>query len=285
MIVHHVIQGSPEWLRLRLAMPTASKFDRILTPGKLEYAKGARSYIAELLAEHLIGEPTDIDTPWMERGRILEAEARAWYAMDQDIEVREVGFCTDDDLRYGGSPDGMVGDDGIIEIKCPAAKGHIENLLGGQIATTGQVQGLLWITGREWCDTISYNPAMPPAIVRVGRDDHYIAQLSKAMDTFLADLDHAKRHLTVLGERGRREDARDSAVARLRASLHADQDQEAGDPLSLDDIEVVRDHMYLAVQRGVIDHEYAETLRALVIAGRWTRARERWTELRRRAGL
>jgi hypothetical protein len=213
MIVHNVAQGSPEWIDLRLGIPTASRFDDILTPKARKYAASARRYINELVAEWIMGEPLDGLTSFaMEHGNLYEPEARSWYEFDTDSRVQVVGFVTTADGAMGCSPDGLVGLDGITEIKCPQPTRHIENVLGGEIATTGQVQGCLWICEREWVDTISYHPKITPAVVRVWRDDAYIADLAAAMTRFLDELEQAKEQVRSLGDRGRREPSNRSAA-------------------------------------------------------------------------
>lgn len=184
-------QGSPEWLRARTAIPTASRFDRIMTPANGEYSKGATKYAVEILTERLHGRPLqDWSTPWAERGQQLEDEARAWYELEQDVDVERVGFILRDDRRAGCSPDGLVGDDGMIEIKCRSALEHMMAVLGHEpIAAATQVQGSLWITGREWCDVVAYCPGLPCVIRREVRDAEYIAKLAGHVARFLEHLD------------------------------------------------------------------------------------------------
>lgn len=196
MIVHNMGQYSPEWWAARLGIPTASRFDEILTPtGKL--STQADKYMMELLAEWLSGGPNpQFETEWMRRGTELEPEARKYYAFATDAEIVQVGFITRDDGMVGASPDALVNSDGLSEIKCPAPHTHVGYLLGAKLATQyiPQVQGQLWIAEREWCDWISYHPTMPPCIVRVNRDDGYIKALASAVDEFLGKM-LAKREL------------------------------------------------------------------------------------------
>jgi hypothetical protein len=213
MIAHNVQQGTPEWLQLRLGIPTASRFDDILTPKARKYAASARKYINELVAEWIVGEPLDSFTSFaMEHGTMYEPEARSWYEFDTDTQVETVGFVTNDAGTVGCSPDGLVGADGITEIKCPQPIRHVENVLGGDIATIGQVQGCIWVCEREWVDTISYHPRIAPAVVRVWRDDEYLAALATAMDQFSDELAQAKEQVEALGDRGRREALQRSAA-------------------------------------------------------------------------
>lgn len=194
-------QGSPEWLAARLGIPTASRFEAILTPGgKKSGGKGARTYRNELLAEWLLGQPLDWGTTeWTHRGTEMEAEARDFYALLMDAEVRQVGFMLRDDGMVGGSPDGLIGEDGGIEIKCYGAKHHVAVLMGEDIATTTQVQGNLWISEREWWDVLAYNPAMPHVRTRIYRNDLFIRDLAAAVDEFVGELLEARKHLVALG--------------------------------------------------------------------------------------
>ncbi len=193
-----VEQGSEEWFAARVGIPTASKFDKILTPtGKA--STQADGYAAELLAEIITGKPVQTfeKTPWMERGNELEAEAALYYELQNDIEVKAVGFCTDDLGLYGCSPDRLVGEDGLLEIKCPAPHTHVQYLLSGKVDNgyMPQIQGQLLVTGRKWCDWMSYNPEMPALVIRVERNEEYIANLKKELEGFAAKLAANKQAL------------------------------------------------------------------------------------------
>src|SRR5690606_19252020 len=126
-----VMQGTQEWEMARLGIPTASQADRILTPSRLQPAAAAREYLHQLLAEWLIGYPIEwsASSQYMQRGTDLEAEARAAYELEMGVDVQQVGLCVTDDSMIGGSPDGLVGDVGGVEIKCPAIHMHIGYLL------------------------------------------------------------------------------------------------------------------------------------------------------------
>lgn len=190
MKIHHVEQGSPEWLELRLGIPTASEFDRLLTPKTRKPAAARFKYRAELLAEWLLGYPLDSgSTAFMERGTGLEAEARRWYEFETGATVQRVGFITRDDGACGGSPDGLVGEDGGLEIKCPAAVQHVLYMLGEEPDYVGQCQGAMYLTGRPWWDFLSYNPILPPVLKRIPRDEEYIAALAEVIDSFCAGLE------------------------------------------------------------------------------------------------
>ncbi len=190
-------QGSREWIEARLGIPTASCFDKILT------ASGALSgqsdkYMAKLLAEWFLGEPVDErESQFMERGTALEPQALAAYEFDRSVDVQRVGFCLRDDGAVGASPDGLVGDDGAVEVKTPAAQTHMLYMIGGITHEYRvQVQGQLWITGRKWCDLLAYNPVLPSVTVRFERDEEYIKTLAESVDKFIGKLEAAKDRLS-----------------------------------------------------------------------------------------
>src|ERR1700743_2749888 len=129
MKIHNCLQGSSEWLNLRAGLPTSSEFDRIITPsGKPSDAFDG--YLYDLLAERIMGRPRkQAITLWMERGSATEAEARSFYEFQTDNVVEQVGLITNDEGTIGASPDGMVGEDGLVEIKCPSDGIHCMYLL------------------------------------------------------------------------------------------------------------------------------------------------------------
>lgn len=227
IIVEDIAQGTPEWLQLHTGIPTASRFDRLITPKKHEFSKAAEGFAVELATERLLGFPMSFagnNSDWMERGSALESEARRWYAFTQEVDVREVGFVFTDDRRAGCSPDGLVGEDGILEIKCPSAHVHIGHLLGRTNPVTDtQAQGQLYVTGRQWVDCLSYCPRQPPVLIRVQRDEKFIAALAEAVDKLHATIDATLRQIHAIGKTGRIEGfgAADNDVlgAQLAASL------------------------------------------------------------------
>ena len=113
------------------------------------------------------------------------------YEMLREVEVEQVGFCLSDSERYGCSPDGLVGEDGMIELKNPSGKVAIEYLVGGKLPTTyiQQVQTGLLVTDRAWCDFVSYYPGLPTLIVRVERDNWFLTALRNELKIFCDDLD------------------------------------------------------------------------------------------------
>lgn len=201
MIHLPVVQGSAEWVEARLGLPTASEFHRVLTPKKMELAKAVFGYRDELLAEWILGYPViNAESGFMQRGTQMEADARSWYELQTDTEVMPAGFCLTDDRRAGCSPDGFVGDEGLIEIKCPDLPKHIGFLLDGVGDDyRPQAQGQLMITCRDWVDLVVYGPAAPPIITRVTRDEEFIGKLRPALTQLCEMLDQAKRILVARG--------------------------------------------------------------------------------------
>jgi len=174
-------QGSDEWLAARLGRPSASQFHKLITSTGKPSAS-ADSYINTMIAERLLGksEPFFV-TEWMTRGNELEPEARQAYEFNTDTTVIETGFILDNSGEFGCSPDGLVGEDGGIELKCPAPHNHVAWSRKKVCPSKhyAQVQGCMWITGRDWWDFMSYHPEMNPFIVRVERDEEFIEKLAK----------------------------------------------------------------------------------------------------------
>jgi hypothetical protein len=205
-------QGSEAWRRARMGVPTASQFNRILTPTGRP-SKQAEHYIYELLAELMMGRPLDSESyPWMQRGIDLEEDAALWYEMQRDVTTDTIGFCMTDDGTIGASPDRLVGDDGLLEIKCPSPAVHVQYLLYPQRGVDAeyrvQVMGQLYVAERKWCDVVSYHPELPKVIVRVERDDEYIALLDDALRKFCEQLKEGKEELrrqNLLAEIGERQ--------------------------------------------------------------------------------
>ncbi len=174
MIVHDCAQHSEEWETLRCGMPTASEFDKIVTSAG-KPSESASAYINTLAAEKYSGKPglaAWSGSRYSDRGKALEGQATAYYEFDRDVIVEQVGFITDDQGHAGCSPDGLVGDDGLIEVKCLKAENHIGVILShrksGRVPSKyfQQPQGQMLITGREWCDLVFFHPDLPLLIVR-----------------------------------------------------------------------------------------------------------------------
>lgn len=184
-------QGTVEWALSRVGRPTCSKYDKILTPKALKPAK--TNYRAELLAEYLLGQPVEWGSnAWTERGTEMEEEARRWYEFTQDAEVQTVGFIARDDGKTGGSPDGLVGENGGLEIKCLEAVNHTMHLLDEPPTYIGQVQGYLYLTDRAWWDILFFNPSLPSRIIRVEPDMKWREAFVPVLEDFLGKLDADK---------------------------------------------------------------------------------------------
>lgn len=181
-----MIQGTQEWLQARCGKITASRIADIMAKTKSGYAASRKNYLAELLVERLTDQPTEsyISTA-MQWGTDHEPEARTIYELETGNRVEEVGFIIHPEYTYSGaSPDGLVGADGMVEIKCPNTATHIETLLGKEIPGRyySQIQWQLECTGRQWCDYVSYDPRMKDSslvlfVKRVERDDTFISAI------------------------------------------------------------------------------------------------------------
>lgn len=196
MIVHDVIQGTTAWLELRAGIPTSSAFDKIVTPKECKPSRSAEAYLHHLLAERMMGHPAvEYVSTYMDRGSTSEAEAVAFYEFERNVDTTRVGFITNDARTIGTSPDRFVGDDGLVEIKVPKESTHVSYLLKKPVDQEyyPQVMGQLWITGRKWLDVLSYHPEMPPALVRVERNEKYIATLAAAVTAFSSRLEEAAK--------------------------------------------------------------------------------------------
>jgi len=191
-IIESIEQGTAEWLQLRVGRPTASRFKDCIAGGQ---GKTRKSYMIQLAAETLSGAPTEsFSNSAMEWGTETEPQARAQYEFATGNNVKEVSFIHHDTMKAGYSPDGLVGDDGLVEFKCPKTTTHIETVLSGKMPTghNAQVQGGLWLSGRKWCDFVSFDPRINGKnsmfIFRVNRDENYIADLEKKISMFESEL-------------------------------------------------------------------------------------------------
>jgi hypothetical protein len=180
-------QGSPDWHACRRGIPTASRFSDVLAKGQ---GITRRKYLLTLAGEAITGECAESFTNMhMERGHAMEADARNLYAFAHDVEPDLVGFMRRG--RAGCSPDSLIGDGGILEIKSKLPHLQLDVLEKGKLPSehVAQVQGQMWIAGRDWCDFVSYWPRLPLFCVRVERDDKYITTLSQAVADFVGELD------------------------------------------------------------------------------------------------
>lgn len=188
MKVHHVSQGTAEWFKLRLGIPTASEFDNIVTPKTGKLSASAPKYAYRLIAERLLNRPVQsLDgLQYIERGKELEPQAVRQYEFENDVETESVGFITTDNGLIGASPDRLIRGKAIgLEIKCPAAHTHVGYLLSGHDEKyRPQVQGQLYVAELDQADFYSFHPRMPPATIRTPRDEPYIALMRAALDEF-----------------------------------------------------------------------------------------------------
>jgi len=194
-IIRDIQQGSDEWLELRLGKITASRLADVMSKGRGNApSKTKASYMLQLAAEKLTGKPEDsFSNKYMEWGNECEPQARSMYEFDSGNDVEEVAFVEHDEW-FGVSPDGLVGDNGLLEIKCPKTTTQIERYLAGVFppAYKAQVQGQLLATGREWCDFVSFDPRITGEAsyfcVRVERDEDYLKELSAGILAFKDEL-------------------------------------------------------------------------------------------------
>ena len=193
-----MIQGSEEWLRARIGKATASRVRDITATTKSGgWTAGRENYMAELVTERLTGEPAPkFVSAAMANGTECEPEARAAYSFQADVDVEEVGFIDHPTIAMcGASPDGLVGADGMVEIKCPTTATHLKTLLTGKIAVeyVDQMQMQMAVCGRRWVDFVSYDKRLPEPmrlfVHRMPRDDKLIASIELQVTQFLIDLD------------------------------------------------------------------------------------------------
>lgn len=193
-------QRTEEWWQARLGAVTASQIANVMM--KPETA-GYQNYLAQLTLERLTGEPTETFTSAaMQHGIDTEPQARAFYEMETGLEVEEVGFIRHPKLEMAGaSPDGLIGADGGLEIKCPQPATHIKTLMGGAIDRKYllQMQWGMACAEREWWDFVSFCPSFPGDmqihIQRVERDAEAIEEITAAVTTFLATVDAQVKEL------------------------------------------------------------------------------------------
>lgn len=196
MKVINIIQGTDEWKRARLGIATASNFDAVQAKGKGgEEAATRRNYRIKLALQRVTGVIEEgFTSQAMLNGVEREPIARSIYEMRTNEIVDEVGLVLHDTLECGASPDGLVGSNGLIEIKCPTQGVHLEYLRLDRepAAYTAQIQGQLWVTEREWTDFVSFNPDFPDncqlIVRRIHRDDEYIKRLADAVAAFMDDV-------------------------------------------------------------------------------------------------
>jgi hypothetical protein len=196
-------QGSEAWLWARAGIPTASEWDALVSPVKLEIRTGEtpRTYLAQKVAERWYGPLPQPPVFAMEQGNIIEERARPWIEFQYGRPAEQVGFITDDAGRFGCSPDGWFEHECAgLEIKCPQIVTHTKYLLAGKLPDDYrlQVQGSMLVTGAPWWTFLSYHNAMPKLVLKIDRDEKTISVLREALDQFLDKLDAAFLRLVEL---------------------------------------------------------------------------------------
>ncbi len=196
MSAHDVTQGTDDWQALRLGKVTASRIADLMARTRNGWGTSRANYMAELVAERLTGVKTEgFSNAAIKWGLEMEPQARDAYAFFADVDVAQIGFIDHPRIAMtGASPDGLVGDAGLVEIKCPLTATHIETLLTASVREKYlyQMQWQMACTGRQWCDFVSYDPRMPERMryfcQRVPRDDRLIATLEREVSEFLREV-------------------------------------------------------------------------------------------------
>lgn len=191
-----IIQGSEEWFAIRCGKVTASRVADVVAKTKTGWGASRANYMAQLIAERLTGTVAEsYSNAAMQWGTDIEPRARVAYEFYRNADVAEVGFIVHPRIDMSGaSPDGLVGDAGLVEIKCPNTATHIDTLLGQEVPAkyVTQMQWQMACTGREWTDFVSFDPRMPESmsmfVRRVFRDDKRISELEADVSDFLAEV-------------------------------------------------------------------------------------------------
>lgn len=199
-------QRTEEWFAARMGKVTASRVADVIAKTKTGYSTSRENYLAQLVCEVLTGKPAESFTnAAMQWGVDQEPLARAAYESHQNVLVDEVGFLVHPTIwESGASPDGLVGDFGMVEIKCPNTATHIDTLLTQTVPGkyNTQMQWQMACAGRHWCDFVSFDPRMPTDlqlfVKRVEYDSPYVAMLEKEVMSFLNDLDSKVKQLNEL---------------------------------------------------------------------------------------
>jgi hypothetical protein len=220
--IHDCEQGTLEWTKLHFGIPTASGLDNLITP-EFELRKGEtpKTYIYKKVAEKLQGRPLiDLSASsfMLEQGMIVEEEARPWYALEYDKNVRKVGFITTDDGRFGCSPDGLIEENlseeclglknisvlnGVgyncgLEIKSPAAHTHVKYLVNGVLPKeyAAQVFGSMFVTGFKKWIFVSYRRGFPALVIEIYRDQKAMEAIERAIDSFHSEFNRAMTRIS-----------------------------------------------------------------------------------------
>jgi putative phage-type endonuclease len=205
-IMIEIIQRSPEWHQIRCGKVTASRVADIIAKTKTGPSASRENYLAQLVCERMTGKPAEsYSNAAMQWGTEQEPFARAAYEAAKDVLVEEMGFAVHPTIEgAGASPDGLVGEFGLVEIKCPNTATHIQTLLDQKVPEkyNTQMQWQMACTNRQWCDFVSFDPRMADGlqlfIKRVVYDPIYVAQLEKEVIFFLMDVEEKINKLNKL---------------------------------------------------------------------------------------
>lgn len=209
-------QRTEEWLQARLGFATASRFGDIIALGaRGQYLQARTTYLQELVAERLTGQPVHSD-PYvsneMKWGIVNEQLGKNEYTMRTGQAIIDAPFVThaDQNIKAGASPDGFVGEDGLVEVKSPRTDNYLFKIFALQEVPDeymAQIQGQMWITGRDWCDFIGSDSRLPKGldifVQRVMRDEAYIANLEAEVLKFLAEVDKAEATFRAMIKEGK----------------------------------------------------------------------------------
>ena len=196
-MIEKIEQGTPEWFAARLGNVTASRVADVIAKTKSGYSASRDNYMAQLICERMTNTVAEsYSNAAMQWGTETEPLARAAYESYSDVLVDQVGYVPHPVInRAGASPDGLVGADGLLEIKCPNTATHIETLLSEKVPSKyiTQMQWQMACTGRLWCDFVSFDPRLPNGlqlfVTQIERDEKYIAMLEEEVTKFLSELD------------------------------------------------------------------------------------------------
>jgi len=202
MRIHNCEQGSPEWIAIRCGIATASEFSKLITSTGV-LSKSMEVYAYTLACEKFAGEPVDAwqGNAWTDAGKEDEAAARDHYQFTTGYDVTQVGFVTDDDATCGCSPDSLVNDDGLLELKRLKGSLLVEMNLYYQKHKkmmpkyVPQTAGQMMICERKWCDVVFYNPLLPSLTIRVEPDAKIVAGLKAQIKACNALRDETLKNL------------------------------------------------------------------------------------------
>lgn len=189
-------QRTDEWFSARLGCVTASRTADVMAKTKSGYSASRSNYMAQLITERLTGQQTEgFSSAAMQWGTDTEPQARMAYELMTGETVQETGFVLHPSIKFfGASPDGLVGSDGLLEIKCPNTSTHIDTLLADKVPSKylTQMHVQMICTGRNWCDFVSFDPRLPGDMSfwmqRVHRDDAFCKEIEAEVGSFLDEL-------------------------------------------------------------------------------------------------